>query len=120
MLGVDLSRWAEEAEAAFKVTDAAYQHEVFVFPSRPACPFAGIAEIGGKHVWINGDFSVRVLAHELGHNLGLAHAGGLACTDGGAPAPMGDSCSATASSTSTPSTPWAAATGAQGSPSCVR
>ena len=91
---VDLSRWAEEAEAAFKVTDAAYQHEVFVFPSRPACPFAGIAEIGGKHVWINGDFSVRVLAHELGHNLGLAHAGGLACTDGGAPAPMGDSCSA--------------------------
>ena len=34
-----------------------------------------------------------MLAHELGHNLGLAHAGGLACTDGGAPAPMGDSCS---------------------------
>jgi hypothetical protein len=92
--GVDLSRWAEDAERAFGVTDAAYQHEVFVFPSLPACPFAGIAEIGGKHVWINGDFSVRVLAHELGHNLGLAHAGGLACTDGGAPAPMGDSCTA--------------------------
>ena len=26
---------------------------------------------------------MRVLAHELGHNLGLAHAGGLACTRAG-------------------------------------
>ena len=37
---------------------------------------------------------MRVLAHELGHNLGLAHAGGLVCTDAGVPAPMGDSCTA--------------------------
>ena len=33
-----------------------------------------------------------VLAHELGHNLGLSHAGGLTCTASGVPAPMGDSC----------------------------
>ena len=36
--------------------------------------------------------SSRVLAHELGHNLGLWHAGGLSCTSSGVPAPMGDSC----------------------------
>jgi gametolysin peptidase M11 len=89
----DLGSWARKVEQLVPVSDSAYQHYVFVFPSRPSCPFAGIAEIGGHHVWINGDFSVRVLAHELGHNLGLEHAGGLACTDGGAPAPMGNSCS---------------------------
>ena len=53
------------------------------WPSRPSAPAgstacSGVAEVGGKNVWVNGDFSVRVLAHELGHNLGLAHAGGLA------------------------------------------
>ena len=90
----DLQRWESAAEAAAQVDDTFYQHHVFVFPQRPSCPFAGIAEIGGHHVWINGDYSVRVLAHELGHNLGLAHAGGLVCTDAGVPAPMGDSCTA--------------------------
>jgi hypothetical protein len=90
----DLQRWESAAEAAAQVDDTFYQHHVFVFPQRASCPFAGIAEIGGHHVWINGDYSVRVLAHELGHNLGLAHAGGLVCTDAGVPAPMGDSCTA--------------------------
>ena len=90
----DLQRWESAAEAAAQVDDTFYQHHVFVFPQRPSCPFAGIAEIGGHHAWINGDYSVRVLAHELGHNLGLAHAGGLVCTDAGVPAPMGDSCTA--------------------------
>jgi hypothetical protein len=92
--GLDLTRWASKAEAAVGVTDAAFQHIVFVFPTVPACDFVGVAEIGGKHVWVNGDFSVRVLAHELGHNLGLAHAGAIQCTNAGSPAPMGDACSA--------------------------
>jgi hypothetical protein len=90
----DLDMWASKAEQLAGITDISYQHYIFVFPLRQSCPFAGIAEVGGRHAWINGDFSVRVVAHELGHNLGLAHAGGLACTTGGVPAPMGDSCSA--------------------------
>ena len=90
----DLDLWASRAESLAGINDTSYQHYVFVFPRRQSCPFSGIAEVGGKHSWINGDFSVRVIAHELGHNLGLAHAGGLQCTSSGLPAPMGDSCSA--------------------------
>jgi len=36
--------------------------------------FAGLATLGGKGMWVNGAFDLRVLAHELGHNYGLSHA----------------------------------------------
>jgi chitodextrinase len=76
--------------------ESSYQHVVLALPPVNTCQLtgvSGVAEVGGTHVWINGTFEVRVLAHELGHNLGLAHAGGLTCTSGGSPVPMGDSCS---------------------------
>ncbi len=36
--------------------------------------WSGLAELGGSFTWINGNFSLNVVAHELGHNFGLSHA----------------------------------------------
>ncbi|KAF0175877.1 MAG: peptidase domain protein [Limisphaerales bacterium] len=36
--------------------------------------FGGLAGVGAKRMWINGEFTLRLLAHELGHNYGLWHA----------------------------------------------
>jgi hypothetical protein len=88
----DFYTWAMQAETATHMNDSAFQHWVFVFPDVPACGWSGLAEIGGPHVWINGDFEVPVIAHELGHNLGISHAGGLSCTASGVATPMGDTC----------------------------
>lgn len=37
--------------------------------------WAGLGQVGGGNSWVQGGFSTRVVAHELGHNFGLFHAG---------------------------------------------
>jgi hypothetical protein len=92
--------WLQDAEQQIPgFSEASYDHIVLAIPSITTCMMsgvAGVAEVGFKHVWINGAFQVRVLAHELGHNLGLKHAGGLVCTAGGSPTPISNSCNASA------------------------
>jgi hypothetical protein len=88
----DVYNWAQLAESAAQVSDPLYEHYVFVFPDVTACGWAGLAEVGGSYVWINGAFEVPVVAHELGHNLGLAHAGGLLCTNAGIAVAIGGTC----------------------------
>lgn len=88
--------WASQASllaAADGFNPADYQHVVYVFPDYSACKWAGLGELPGNYSWINGDLSVRVTAHELGHNLGLHHAGSWNCSGfGGQMVPISDSC----------------------------
>jgi hypothetical protein len=61
---------------------AAYNFVVYVFTNVPACGWLGLGYIGSPHkAWINGTNAARTsaIAHEMGHNFGLLHAGSLRC-----------------------------------------
>lgn len=79
------------------LTPSATTHVAVHFPAIPTCGFAGRATINGGSIWLNGAAQPYVLAHELGHNLGLGHANTLTCTSGGARVPLAalSSCSVT-------------------------
>jgi hypothetical protein len=75
--------WAyatESAAEAAGVDLSLYRHRVFVLPNTsnlPACSWAGVANVGCGtfcRAWIAGS-SGMIYAHELGHNLNMAHAG---------------------------------------------
>ncbi len=78
--------WAEAAEAAAQAAGinlSPYQHRLFILPPRNAnssCQWSGIANTACTsgypcRVWITDATTGIVYAHELGHNLGLMHAG---------------------------------------------
>jgi gametolysin peptidase M11/hemolysin type calcium-binding protein len=95
--GCPFAQWgraAQTAATAAGVDLGAYQHYVLVFPRVPACEWSGMAEMPGSLSWINGELTVRVVGHELGHNLGAHHAAGLRCVEGGVPVAVGGTCSA--------------------------
>lgn len=51
--------------------------------------FGGLGNIEGKNFWINSEYDLRVVAHELGHNYGLHHANHLQVSDGNPISPTG-------------------------------
>jgi gametolysin peptidase M11 len=94
--GCAVDQWAQAANAAATahgVTLSNYQHIVYAFPSESSCGWSGLAEMPGSHVWINGTFVLRVLGHELSHNLGVHHAASLTCTNGAVRVAISSTCS---------------------------
>lgn len=81
------------------LTTSATKHVAVWFPEHDGCGWAGLGSITGGSIWLNGASSTYVLAHELGHNLGLGHANTLRCTaPTGARVPLtpdGERCSVT-------------------------
>jgi hypothetical protein len=76
--------WGSQAAAAvgYSTLDQ-YDHVIYVFNSHGTCGWAGLAYMPGSEVYIDNAFSLPVVAHELGHNLGVHHAAALRCMSGG-------------------------------------
>ena len=80
--GCDYRRIETEAEAAARAAGvdlSGYNIIAFAFPNID-CGWAGLG--GGGNFWLNGNNSLRVIAHEVGHVLGIGHANSVRCTDG--------------------------------------
>lgn len=76
--------WSQEANqilASQGVDLASYDHYIYAFPNAN-CWYAGLAEVSGSHLWINGSYEYSrhgVVNHELGHNFGADHANSYYC-----------------------------------------
>jgi hypothetical protein len=81
----DYTGWGAAARAAAEAAGvdlAAYTNVVHVFTHQPACWWQGIAVVPGTKNWVNGALNHYVATHELGHNLGVAHASSTSCVSG--------------------------------------
>ena len=77
----DLAKQLASAAAAAKAggyVAADFDHLVVYTPQQP-CDFGGIGWVGQNGVFLNGEIAPGLMEHELGHNLGLWHAGQYAC-----------------------------------------
>ncbi|MGV1047542.1 MAG: hypothetical protein ACOYD4_03325 [Solirubrobacterales bacterium] len=88
--------WDAEARAAAEakgISLAGYDHIIYMSTFKLSCHWLGLASVGGGTVNINGTLGgSQVIAHELGHNLGMWHAGSWSCNKGNSRVPISDSC----------------------------
>ena len=81
------------AAAAAGANLAGYGQVVYLFPRASGCVSGGGGDIGAngqKLVFVNGEagFKVQMIAHEMGHGLGLLHSNALDCDA----TPLGNTC----------------------------
>lgn len=79
----DYSTLASQARTAATnagVSLSGFTRLIYAFPGN-ACGWWGLGSVGGNPsaAWINGSFQLTVVAHEMGHNLGLYHSHALEC-----------------------------------------
>ena len=67
-----------------------YDRFLMIFPQNSACGYSGMGQVGAwpSTSWIHNSLTLRTVAHELGHNLGLYHARAMDCGD----TTLGSSC----------------------------
>lgn len=75
-----LASYANQAATAAGYALSNYTRLIYGFPQN-ACGWWGMGTVGGSpsQAWINGTFSLKVVGHEFGHNLGLYHSHALDC-----------------------------------------
>ncbi|MFO1434004.1 MAG: DNRLRE domain-containing protein [Candidatus Competibacteraceae bacterium] len=95
----DYVNWAlaiETAAQAQGIDLSPYRHRIFVLPSYrdiPACGWSGRTNVGCGtwcRIWITEGDSPMTFVHELGHNLGMVHAGNDSNNDGTIDSEYGD------------------------------
>ena len=96
--GCPFDEWrskANEAAADAGIDLSGYQHLIYMMPFlglQGPCKWFGVAGLNSNWVMINGDSGVKIVTHELGHDLGLLHAGSMSCTSGGVRVQISDDC----------------------------
>lgn len=80
---------ADAAASAAGVNLSSFSRLIYAFPYN-TCSWAGLANVGAipSRAFINGGMSLRVVAHEVGHNLGMSHSHSNDCDL----SPVGEAC----------------------------
>jgi hypothetical protein len=84
----DTDTWASLADQAAQQAGANlanFPRRIYAFPSTASCGWWGLGSVGGNpsRAWINGNYTLKVVGHEFGHNLGEYHSHSRPCEAAG-------------------------------------